>query len=312
VSTRHARLGLLAAFAALLVSACGYDPTVVPSPEQSAAASPPASTCTPDPAQDLRSYAPSDRASGPTIDRIKQHRVLRIGVSWDTYRMAARNPSNNSVVGFDIDLARAIASALGVRAEFVIITAADRITDLQDGTVDMVVRNMTINCARWQQIAFSAEYYAAGQKVLLRRDLAKTYHGPSDLAGLRVCAPIGTTSLDNIKKVEPKIIPVGADTHTACLMAFQQGKADAITGDDTVLAGLALQDPYADVPPQQPLEPEPYGIGMNADAKDLVAFVNHALAQYEASGAWQRSYDKWLKPALHVEAHPPTPLYGRS
>lgn len=309
MSTR--RLVVAAAATVLLVSGCGYAPTALPTSKAEEPSSQTPSTCTTT-AGDLRSYAPSASTSGPTIQAIEQRRALRIGVSWDTYRMAARNPANNSVVGFDIDLARAIAKALGVRPEFRIITAKDRIPFLQQGKVDMVVRNMTINCSRWQDIAFSAEYYAAGQKVLLRRDLAKAYRGPQDLAGVRVCAPSGTTSLDNIKNVQKQVVPVEADTHTGCLMKFQQGDADAITGDDTVLAGLALQDPYADVPPQQPLEAEPYGVGMNQNAKDLVAFVNHAIAQYEASGEWQRSYDRWLKPALKVEAHPPTPLYGRS
>lgn len=308
MSTR--RLAPFLAFVALAVSACGYAPTPLPKAEPSSSDSSSPSTCTPSP-RDVASYAPS-RAGGPTLDAIRRRGVLRIGVSWDTYLMGSRDASNNSVHGFDIDLARAIAEALGVRAEFRVITAKDRIPFLQNHTVDMVVRNFTINCDRWKQIAFSAEYYAAGQKVLVRSDRARDYHGPQDLAGVRVCAPAGTTSLAKIKVVQPKVIPVAATTHTACLMMFQQGQADAITGDDTVLAGLVAQDPYAVVPPQQPLEAEPYGIGMPPGSKDLVQFVNAALADYERSGAWQRSYDKWLKPALKVDARPPTPLYGRS
>ncbi|GAB2983986.1 glutamate ABC transporter substrate-binding protein [Nocardioides montaniterrae] len=295
------------------LAACGYSPTPLPKPSAASSEAPASSPCTPDPAKDLQSYAPS-RAGGPTVDRIQSAGVLKVGVSWDTYLMGSRNATTNSVWGFDIDLARAVAKSLGVRAEFHVITAADRIPDLEDGTLDMVVRNMTINCDRWNQIAFSAEYYAASQKVLVRRDAADDYgkHGPASLAGVRVCAPVGSTSLDNIKKVQPKVIPVAAGTHTGCLMDFQQGRADAITGDDTVLAGLAAQDPYAEVPRQDPLEAEPYGIGMNKDAVDLVRFVNAALEKYEKSGQWQASYDRWLQKRLHVDAHPPKPLYGRS
>ncbi|GAB3867738.1 hypothetical protein GCM10028801_42420 [Nocardioides maradonensis] len=240
--------------------------------------------------------------------------MLRVGVAWDTLRMGARNVNTNGVEGFDIDLARAIASALGgeVRAEFRVITAGNRIKYLQNGTVDMVIRAFTITCDRWKDIAFSSEYFDAGQKVLVRKDAAASYAGPQSLAGKKVCAVTGTTSLANIEQVEKKAIPVTADTNTGCLMAFQQGDADAITSDDTVLAGLVAQDKYAVVPPQRPLEDEPYGVGMNKNAKDLVAFVNHVIAQYEQDGRWQASYDKWLKPYLKVAASPPTPLYGRS
>ena len=56
-----------------------------------------------------------------------------------------------------------------------------------------------------------------------------------------------------------------ATTHTGCLIKFQNDEVDAITGDDTVLAGLAAQDPYAVVPEQIPLNPEPYGVGVNIE-----------------------------------------------
>ena len=61
----------------------------------------------------------------------------------------------------------------------------------------------------------------------------------------------------------------GAATQTGCLVKFQQGQADAITGDDTVLAGLAAQDPYAKVV-GDPFTSEPYGIGAPAGSTDLV------------------------------------------
>jgi polar amino acid transport system substrate-binding protein len=56
--------------------------------------------------------------------------------------------------------------------------------------------------------------------------------------------PAGSTSLDKLKTF-PDVKVVTAATHTGSLGKFQQGQADAITGDDTVLAGLAAQDPYA-------------------------------------------------------------------
>ena len=49
------------------------------------------------------------------------------------------------------------------------ITAAQRIPSLTEGDVDIVARNMTITCDRWKQIAFSTEYYRAGQKILVRK-----------------------------------------------------------------------------------------------------------------------------------------------
>ena len=189
------------------------------------------------------------------------------GVSADTYLLGSRNPFNGRIEGFDIDLVKAVAKAIFGNEnayELRVITAAQRIPSLQEGSIDIVARNMTINCDRWKQIAFSSEYYRSGQKILVRRgSKATTIEG---LAGQRVCAPNGTSSMDNLKKRSPKAIAVGADSHTGCLVLFQEGDVDAITGDDTVLAGLAAQDPYAVVPEQAAFTAEPYGIGRERPA----------------------------------------------
>ena len=174
----------------------------------------------------------------------------------------------------------------------------------------MVARNMTITCDRWKSIAFSAEYYLAGQKILVRKGSDIT--GLSSLAGHRVCAPLGTSSMDNLIKEAPKAIPVAADNHTGCLALFQQSQVAAITGDDTVLAGLAAQDPYAVVPKQKAFTAEPYGLGFNEDDVDFVRFVNALLDQMRADREWTRIYNRWLRDALGPAPEPPKPVYGRT
>lgn len=307
----RSRLGVAAAVLGLLALAgCSYDATKVPTPEATPVAEPSPASCETTDA-DLRSYAPS-RDAGEAVKRIRKAGVLKVGVSADTLLLGARNPSTNDIEGFDIDVANKIAAELGVEPQYRVISAADRITLLQKHEIDIVARNMTINCVRWQDIAFSAEYYRAGQKVLVRPDVAETYAGPQDLAGLKVCAPTGTTSVDNIRAKEPKAIAVTAANHTGCLVRFQQGQVDAITGDDTVLAGLVAQDKlYAAVPKQDAFTREPYGIATNADDKDLVAFINSVLEGMRADGSWQKSYDTWLKPYLLIDATQPQPAYGR-
>jgi polar amino acid transport system substrate-binding protein len=166
---------------------------------------------------------------------------------------------------------------------------------------------MTITCDRWTQIAFSAEYYRSGQKVLV--PLASDATSLADLAGARVCAPAATSSLAKLEEFG-EVEAVAASTHTDCLVRFQQGEVDAITGDDTVLAGLAAQDPYAKVVGEA-FTAEPYGLGMNAQDVDLVRFVNAALEQAKADGSWAASYDRWFAPSLGAAPAPPAPVYGR-
>jgi polar amino acid transport system substrate-binding protein len=290
-------------------------PTPTSQPSTATSSAPPVKCGNP-----VASYQPSgplpsaaDLPAGSTMAKIRSRGRLIAGVSADTYLLASRNPLNGKIEGFDIDMVKAIAKAIfgdENRYELRVITAAQRIPVLTDGSVDVVARAMTINCARWAQIAFSTEYYRAGQKILVRKGSTATKI--TDLNGQKVCAPLGTSSMDNLKADAPKAIAVGADSHTGCLVLFQQGAVAAITGDDTVLAGLAAQDPYAIVSKQKAFTAEPYGIGVNAKNVDLVRFINARLAQMRSDGEWTKIYNRWLLAPLGTAPAPPKAVYGRN
>lgn len=307
--TRFRPLAATIAAAALLLTACGYDATPVPEPK--ASESTPAAPASPVECDNAtQSFAPSnDRAAA--LRTLENKGRLVVGVSGDTYQLGFTDPADGKLKGFDIDFARAVAEALGVTLDLRVISAAQRIELLENGEIDMVARNMTVNCARWEQVAFSAVYYNATQKVLVRTDDAARYKGPQSLAGKRVCAPRSTTSVANIKEIEPDVQAVEADNHTGCLIKFQNGEVDAITGDDTVLAGLAAQDPYAVVPEQTKIKDEPYGLAVNKDDVALARFINSVLDEMRRNGDWQKAYNTWLEPYLDVDASPPPPDYGR-
>lgn len=291
-----------------------YADTVIPTPAAttaSPAGAPAPATCT----NPTQSYAamptlPTD-LTGTTMDAIKKRGYLIAGVSADSLLLGSRNPLTGQIEGFDIDMVKAVASALlgsPDKVQLVVITSGDRIPVLRDKRVDLVARNMTMTCDRWTQIAFSAEYYHSGLKILVRK--GSTAKSLDDLKGEKVCAPEGTSTMDAIRAVSG-IQPVGAKTHTGCLVLFQQGVVSAIAGDDTVLAGLAAQDPYAYVPTIAPLTAEPYGLGINADQKDLVAYVNTVLDAVKADGRWKAAYDRWLAGPLGPAPAPPVSVYGR-
>lgn len=312
-------LGLLAA-----CSGGAYDQTQVPAPPKATTASKGQATpvsC--DNATQSYDPLPSVPASASITDRRMRDIIAKgfvtVGVSADTYLFAARNPLDGKIEGFDIDVARAVAKSIfgdPSKVRLRVITAGDRIPLLEAGEVDMVVRNMTMTCDRWQQISFSAEYYRSGQTVLVAKpDDAKTNTAKvtttlQDLKGKKVCAPTGTSSLDKLRSVNGPVA-VTAPNHTGCLVLFQQGGADAITGDDTVLAGLAAQDPYTVVSSAPLITQEPYGIGFNSNDRYFVSYVNAVLARFKADGQWKSTYNRWLVGPLGPAPTPPKPVYGR-
>lgn len=311
-SVRRPRaLAALLVAGSLALGACGYDATTVPKPKGSETT--PAAPAKPVECDNAtQSYSPSNNRDKARAE-LGNKDLLVVGVSADTLKLGSADPFEKfEIQGFDIDVADAIAKALGVGVRLQVISAADRIPLLESGEIDIVARNMTMNCDRWTKIGFSAVYYNATQKVLVRSSDIDAFEkrGVKSLAGKRVCAPAGSTSIDNIKESEPDVVPVPASNHTGCLVKFQNGEVDAITGDDTVLAGLVAQDKYAVVPEQEKLTDEPYGIAANKDDVDLIRFINSVLEERRSNGDWQASYNTWLKPYLG-DATPPTPQYGR-
>lgn len=314
-----------AALVGLLLAACGgvtYADTPVPTTTTTTTTTPPAAaTASCDPGA-TTSYAPlpsTDPAQLPAS--VRQRGTLRIGVSADTLLMSARNPFTNDIEGFDIGVAKQVAKAMYGSEDAVtevVVTSADRIPALTAQRVDMVARTLSMTCDRWKQIAFSAEYYQAGLKLLVRKPTAGRT-APSTFAQLaagdaldkRVCAPTGTTTYARVAAASG-ITPVGAATHTACLVLFQSGQVGAIAGDDTVLAGLVAQDPYAYVPPGQTAQTtEPYGLGFRSDDVTSVRFANAVIDAMKKDGRWQALYDRWLRPRLGAGSPPPS-VYGRA
>ena len=259
---------------------------------------------------------PGSLPNGSTMAKIQERGRLIAGVSGDTLLFGARNPLTDQIEGFDIDMITEIARAifgddLDGRIEYRVITYADRLPSLEADSVDVVAHTMTINCRRWLRIGFSSEYYHAGQKVLVKK--GSGYTDITQLADAQgtVCAPEGSTNIDEVRSGAAKydgLIVIGKPDISDCLVAMQQGEADATTGDDTVLAGFAAQDPNTEVVGLA-FTDEPYGLGFNKDNADLVQFANGVIADMRTNGRWAEIYQTWLidTGALTDPAEPPAP-----
>lgn len=268
--------------------------------------------------------APADLPAGSTMATIRDRGKLIVGVSGDTLLFGARNSLTNQIEGFDIDMLKEVAKAIfGPDGEsnitYKVITYADRLPNLEagpdNGGVDIVAHTMTINCDRWLRIAFSSEYFDAGQRVLVKKGSGFTSIGDLNTAKATVCAPEGSTNIDLLRKNESgkfgDLVVLAKPDVTDCLVAMQQGQADGATGDDTVLAGLAAQDPNTEVVGEK-FTKEPYGLGMSKDKVDFVRFVNGVIEAMRTDGRWKAIYSKWLVGVLSdTVIDPPPAIYGR-
>ncbi|MBK5331298.1 MAG: glutamate ABC transporter substrate-binding protein [Ilumatobacteraceae bacterium] len=334
----NARRSLVMAAAVVLVAGCsgsvrlsGAIEGEVPPTTSVAAPTPPTCTAAEKALDPTRSYAPQgalpspdDLPAGSTMAAIRERGKLIVGVSGDTLLFGARNTLTNQIEGFDIDMLKEVAKAIfGPDGEsnitYKVITYADRLPNLEagplDGGVEIVAHTMTINCDRWLRIAFSSEYFDAGQRVLVK--LGSGFKSIEDLnaAKATVCAPEGSTNIDLLRKNESgkygDLVVLAKPDVTDCLVAMQQGQADGATGDDTVLAGLKAQDPNTEVVGDK-FTSEPYGLGMAKDKIDFVRFVNGVIESMRTDGRWKAIYSKWLIGVLSdTVIDPPPAIYGR-
>ncbi|MEV0644342.1 glutamate ABC transporter substrate-binding protein [Phytomonospora sp. NPDC050363] len=245
----------------------------------------------PDCGDPTASYRPANGlniAPGSSMAQIRANDVLKVGVDQNTYLFGYRDPSTNDLSGFDVEIAKEISKAIfgSVKVQFKAISSDQRVPFVQEGEVDMVVRTMTMNCARWQDVAFSSEYFRAHQQIAVYGD-HKVVETLAELAGERVCAATGSTSIRNI--ADSAATPVAVPEWTDCLVMLQQGTVDAISTDNAILAGFAAQDAQVKLSTTS-LSEEPYGIAINSERRDLVEYVNAVLEDLRGSGRWDQLY----------------------
>ena len=247
---------------------------------------------------------PDPAQATKAVENIRNRGRLIVGLDIGSNLFSFRDPITGQIAGFDVDIAGEVARDIfgnPTQVEYRILSSADRISALQNNQVDIVVKTMTITCERRELVNFSTVYLTAYQRILAPRDSPIT--SASDLSGRRVCVVPGTTSLDRVLRINPAPIIISVVTWADCLVAIQQRQVDAVSTDDTILAGLVSQDPYLHIVGPT-MSQEPYGIGVNLTNTGLVRFVNGTLARIRADGTWAGLYRKWLSVLGPVPAPP--------
>ena len=231
-----------------------------------------------------------------TLDKILQRGKLIVGVKYDTKPFGFIN-EHDQLVGYDIDLAKYIAkSLLGTESaiEFKPVTPSNRILALNSGQVDMVIATMTITKQRSEIVDFSRPYYMAGQAILVPKN--SDIHSLSELNGKKVIIVFGSTAEKNLRTIAPEALIMGYKTYPGAYNALKAGRADAITSDDTILIGFALQDKSVKLLPKR-YSKEPYAVAMKKEdtstrLRNKVDFIIKNMAE---TGKLNQLKAKWVK-----------------
>ena len=231
-----------------------------------------------------------------SLEKIMNRGKIVVGVKFDTKPFGYMD-KNQKIVGYDVDLAKLIAKSLlgdENKVEFKQVTPSNRILSLNSGQIDMIIATMTVTPQRKEVVSFSSPYYVAGQAILVPKSSDIT--GMSDLNGKRVIIVFGSTAEKNLRLIAPEAIISGYKTYTDAYSALKKGRADAITSDDTILLGFALQDSSLKLLPKR-YSKEPYAIAFkkglgSVGLKDKVDFI---IEDAKTSGKLNQLKAKWIK-----------------
>jgi glutamate transport system substrate-binding protein len=236
---------------------------------------------------------------------------LKVGIKFDQPGLGLKKGSEYT--GFDVDVATYIAKELGTDAAnitWVQAPSAQRETLLSTGQVDMVVATYSITDARKEKVSFAGPYFIAGQDLLVRAD-DTSITGPETLKGKKLCSVTGSTSAQKVKDAYPGVQLQEFATYSECLPALANKGVDALTTDDTILAGFASQPEYAGKfkVVGKPFSEEKYGVGLKKGDTATCEKVNAAISKMVADGSWQKALDANLGPAGYKPGtgNPPTP-----
>ena len=230
-------------------------------------------------------------ALASTLGEIKARGKIYIGTD-ATYPPMEFHDESGEIVGFDIDLGRAIAEELGVEAVF-IDTAWDGIFPALDaGKFDIIISSTSITEERLKSKEMSDPYYVTSQAIAVRKD-NETIKGPEDLKGKIVAVQIGTTGDLAVSEMEGVTVK-RFDTIDKAYMEVLNGRADAVVNDLSEVAYRMKMLPDMKIVATFREGEEKYGVTMRKGDVELLAAINEALRRIKASGKYDEIYRKWF------------------
>jgi putative glutamine transport system substrate-binding protein len=226
----------------------------------------------------------------------KASKTITWGVKADTKLFGLMDVKDNTIKGFDADIARALTKrVLGkdATAKFVQVTSQTRIPLLKNGNIDAIIATMTITPEREKQVDFTDSYFDAGQSLLVKKGSSIKSVKDLNKTGTKVLGVTGANSVENIKKVAPKAKVLELSDYAQAMTALKSGQGVALTTDNGILYGMAAQNPGYEVVGGT-FTKEPYGIAVNKGQTPLKKELNKALKEIEADGTYNRILKKWF------------------
>ncbi|MGW8313113.1 MAG: transporter substrate-binding domain-containing protein [Desulfuromonadales bacterium] len=235
-------------------------------------------------------------ALADTLDDIVARGTLRVGME-PGYMPFEMTNKKGEIIGFDVDMAKRMAKAMGVKLELVSTAWDGIIPALITKKFDIIMSGMTLTQERNLKISFASPYIVIGQSVLIDKKLSgdvKSYKDLNDKK-YKVASKLGTTGEQATKRMIPNATYISFETEQEGVMDLLNGKVDAFVYDlpfnaiafaEKGQGKLALLD--------EPFTFEPLAWAVNRGNADFINWLDNFLRQVKNDGTYDKIYSKWF------------------
>ena len=247
-------------------------------------------------AQTHSNTAKASASATPVIDRIQERGQLVVGM---TANMPPLNMTTKEgeLIGYEVDLARAMAAAMGVKAKMEIIPFGELLPALQSGKIDLILSNMTITPGRNLKVAFVGPYFESGKAFLTKVKTIAMEEEPGDIDAkkAKLVALKGSTSQAFVEKALPDATLITAKDYDEAVNMVLQDKVHAMVADYPICVVSVFRYPNKGLlSVVTTLTYEPIGVGVPAGDPLLVNWVENFMGIAEKTGLLEAIQEKWF------------------
>ena len=244
-------------------------------------------------------------AQDGTLGKVKSSGTITIGHR-DASVPFSYYDDKQQPIGYAMDLCHTIVDAVkaelkmpNLKVNYQLVTSANRIPLMANGTIDLECGSTTNNVARQEQVWFTMTHFVTANRWIAKK--SSNIKSLQDLKGKTIVSTAGTTNIKQITEINAAqnlgMNIISANGHPEAFQMVETGRAVAFVMDDILLASLAAQSrsPNDYEISAQQLSVEPYGIMVRKDDKAFKAVVDRAMQNIYKSGQIRGIYEKWFQ-----------------
>lgn len=230
------------------------------------------------------------------LDAIVKKGEIRIGMTGNQppYSMKSKT---GELMGYEVDLAKALATTMGVKLKLVEMPFSELIAALKSGKIDAIMSGMTITPERNLSMLFAGPYIISGKSMLTKSNKVSAFMADTGASGkkYKIVSLKGSTSEEFVKTVMSKHDNITVDNYDDAVNMIINDQADAMVADKPICVITIMKNPGKDlVTTEQPLTIEPIGMALPSGDPQFLNLVTNYFSTLQISGTLPALEKKWF------------------